>query len=922
MAVDRGRRCASGLAIAVLILTGCGKDDGTSPPSDDRPPSRLTTVGVVPATAQLSFIGDTIRFRADVWDQYAEIMSGIGVTWSSSDTSVAYIDATGLATARAAGTARVSATANDHTGEARVDVRVVVTRLEFATDTVDLDYWEKPFASGVMAYDLLGRPTPVTSDIILQSSDPDVLRVQGTRIVGVSDGVVSLVASLGDMADTATVVVAAIGRVSVIQAGDKHSCGLDTTGRAYCWGQGKNGRLGAGDTIGALSPRAVASGSSFSRIAVGFQHSCAIEQDGPAYCWGLNTNSQLGSPGLEQHAPTPVGGGLAFRAIAAGWDHSCGIATDGRAYCWGANGSGQLGDGSYTSRSGPVAVAGGLEFTSISAGYVLTCAISVDSKAYCWGLNQYGGLGIGTTGGQSTLPREVSGGHDFVQVDAGQYYACGVTSSGDGYCWGAAAGREPAGTFPAPTPIVGNFKVSQISAHEKHYCATTPDGRGYCYGVNDRGQLGSGGGGWSRRIAGVGYEPIQVVGGAIFAAIEVGENHTCATTVEGSGLCWGWGPDGQLGQAASGPALQPVRVDSELPFIRVSLGAWHACALTEDFRAYCWGWNRNGQTGTGRGAPRVPMRVQGGHEFMNLAAGWEHTCAADAEGQAWCWGQNRYYVLGFGGGWGDAKFAPNAVLGEARFKQIDGNQYATCGVTLEDRIYCWGSNTEWVLGGASERTPPSPIASIKSYRVVSTGDGHTCGILEDGGLECWGRNLALEMGKVGLDRSRTPVAITPPLDLVTVSSRGRHSCALSAAGDISCWGSNASGELGIGAIGGARRFAERPAVGAKVVDVAAGSSHTCAATENGDVFCWGLGEFGQIGIGNGRTVAVPTRVAVPGRVVRVGAGLHNSCAVNTDGEIYCWGDNRFGQIGSGASSLAQSPQQLDGGFTFMTARRR
>jgi PGF-pre-PGF domain-containing protein len=80
-----------------------------------------TTITVEPETTTLA-IDDMQQFTATVLDQNDEPMTGIEVTWTSSDEAVGTIDETGIFTAVAEGTATVTATAEDITGEATVTV--------------------------------------------------------------------------------------------------------------------------------------------------------------------------------------------------------------------------------------------------------------------------------------------------------------------------------------------------------------------------------------------------------------------------------------------------------------------------------------------------------------------------------------------------------------------------------------------------------------------------------------------------------------------------------------------------------------------------------------------------------------------------------------------------------------------------------
>ncbi|MEI8389056.1 MAG: prepilin-type N-terminal cleavage/methylation domain-containing protein [bacterium] len=73
-----------------------------------------------------------------------------------------------------------------------------------------------------------------------------------------------------------------------------HTCGLDTSGNAYCWGRNNFGQLGIGiqDLNNHTIPEAVGGGKLFTSITKGYNYSCGINTSGNAYCWG----QYFGSP--------------------------------------------------------------------------------------------------------------------------------------------------------------------------------------------------------------------------------------------------------------------------------------------------------------------------------------------------------------------------------------------------------------------------------------------------------------------------------------------------------------------------------------------------------------------------------------------------------------------------------------------------
>lgn len=209
-----------------------------------------------------------------------------------------------------------------------------------------------------------------------------------------------------------------------------YMCGL-SDGKAYCWGNNFRRQLGAGlDDFSSPSVVPVLGEERFTLIAGGGAANCALTEATDVYCWGALV------PGLENdlHQPTLIAAATGFDTLVARAGARCGLRS-GRAYCHGINSYGSLGTGDTLAHEGFVEVAGGLEFDQLSAGRVHVCGITLDDHAYCWGAGQFGRLGRGSEE-DALAPVRVGGGHRWHMLAPGGEHTCGLTTAGRVYCWG------------------------------------------------------------------------------------------------------------------------------------------------------------------------------------------------------------------------------------------------------------------------------------------------------------------------------------------------------------------------------------------------------------------------------------------------------------------------------------------------------
>jgi alpha-tubulin suppressor-like RCC1 family protein len=588
----RPRFTRIGVALAALgMLAGACSDSPVQPPAV----ATVATVTVSPATGS-ALVGGTVSLTAVVKDASGTTLTDRQVTWSSAQPSIASVAAgSGLAstatvTAVAGGTATITATAGGKTGSAVITVTVPVVPVATVTIAPTTQPMERTLTQQLVATtkDAAGN-TLTGRTVTWSSSAPAIVSVDAnTGLMTVLDRGRATITATSET-KTGTTAVEGIILYRSISGGDSFNCDLGSIGIATCWGNngGQDGRLGNGALDNASLPDSpvpvvVLGGQRFTTIAAGARHTCGLTSTGAAFCWGSNGDGQLGAPSVPSwaHQPVPVAGGLTFTSITAGAGHTCAIQTTTKAaYCWGINGEGQLGNGTRVASNVPVAVSGGIAFRQLSASQGVnntTCGIADDGRAFCWGSDTYGMIGDGgpmsglTTDIRQT-PTLVSGGHSWKSIAVGYFHVCGVRSDDVGMCWGDnGSGKLGMGDASpnATVPVVLNTpaRFSQIETGYYHTCGVTTAFALYCWGANVSGESGT-----ALAIGDTGYSPAQAAPGE-WSEVNLGGTSagTCMITRDRLSVrCMGRNDLGQLGNGtttgANVPNATPVLVSGQQP---------------------------------------------------------------------------------------------------------------------------------------------------------------------------------------------------------------------------------------------------------------------------------------------------------------------------------------------------------------------
>ena len=136
-----------------------------------------------------------------------------------------------------------------------------------------------------------------------------------------------------------------------------------------------------------------------------------------------------------------------------------------------------------------------------------------------------------------------------------------------------------------------------------------------------------------------------------------------------------------------------------------------------------------------------------------------------------------------------------------------------------------------------------------------------------------------------------------------------HTCGLTPEGQAYCWGDNDYGQLGDSTVTDRLTPTAVRQGATRYVQITARGNHTCALTAAGQAFCWGKGAYGQLGYGaSGVNRNVPVAVAQGSSSFgRITAGEEHTCGLTDAGRAWCWGWNGDGQLGDNTFTSRPAP---------------
>lgn len=732
--------------------------------------------------------------------------------------------------------------------------------------------------------------------------------------------------------------------------GESHTCVLTDALRAYCFGLSSSGRLGRASSGSTPFDSEVDFGGDVIDISAGAAHTCAVLLGGAVRCAGLNSEGRLGTGSTSSVTNAAVDGVVdlpeAVTSVTCGDRHTCALGVSRRPLCWG--GGGFVGDGSTSNALSPVYVVGVDDVAVLEVGHDYSCALKHDTSLLCWGAGKQSGHGGSTlsVSPQESFPVHPPALAGFVDVAQSEETPCALLENGAFTCWGEGAnGRLGTGTtndrfapvdageLRADGGLAGVTRILSVQQGGSHGCVMTGDLRVQCFGSNTRGAASTG-------------DTSAVMEPTIDATLSTTAQIPSPRVVRVTG-CNEFGlTSSTTGCPSAGGATLTFQLASGLPHtsiapsaaVTVAIGAGDAECTSPSYDTAEQTVSCTAPSIATAGPHLVRVTVVDNDGVFLTVDSTVHEGAATvsyltaAEEGA---GPVVAHVTGCAAAVGARTIGCDPVA--ATTLTVHGHAFGTSGATVAvggvactdvvhvagfatTRLTCTlppgsGSNLEVrVTADSSESPVGAATVSYDDFSVevvpVAAWGSTTC-VVEAGSRQarCWGEGDEGQtgVGLVSVDAELASAAV--PMDtgstaVLQVAVGDEHTCVLLASRSARCVGAADNGRLGLGAM--AQRvvrmaYAPDIDVGGDVVQVVAGTDHSCVLRHDGHAFCFGRGSAYRLGTGTTDDVwlAADGVVDFAEPFSKLAVGEAHGCGVTESQRLVCWGEGdsfRTGQL--------------------------
>ena len=381
-----------------------------------------------------------------------------------------------------------------------------------------------------------------------------------------------------------------------------------------------------------------------------------------------------------------------------------------------------------------------------------------------------------------------------------------------------------------------------------------------------------------------------------------------------------------LGTATpAAPSVGMIRFNStSLEFEVYSGVQWNNIRTILTPPPVAWAFGNGFAGGLGSGSTTnvsSPVTIVGGFtDWASIVAGYQMGAGIRANGQLWTWGNNTVGKLGNLST--TSTSSPVSVSGDfSDWVQVAMGNGHTVGLRVNGTVWAWGAGTFGRTGDGfnnNNSSPRSVSGNFSDWIQISAGAFHSVGLRVNGQAWSWGYNGTGSLGDGTALNRASPVSVVGGFtDWVQVASGGNSSAGIRSNGQAWTWGVNASGALGDNTIT-ASRLSPVSVVGGFTdwVQISVGTNGMSAIRANGQAWCWGRNNFGQLGDNTITSRSSP--VSVVGGIsdwIQISSGIGHTMAIRSNGQAWGWGYNNSGRLGVNDITNRSSPVSVIGNFT-------
>ncbi|XP_058186614.1 ultraviolet-B receptor UVR8 isoform X6 [Rhododendron vialii] len=305
-----------------------------------------------------------------------------------------------------------------------------------------------------------------------------------------------------------------------------------------------------------------------------------------------------------------------------------------------------------------------------------------------------------------------------------------------------------------------------------------------------------------------------------------------------------------------------------------------------------------------------------------ISAGASHSVALLSGNVVCSWGRGEDGQLGHGDA--EDRLLPTqlSALDDHEITSVTcGADHTTAFSESRMQVYSWGWGDFGRLGhgNSSDLFTPQPIKALQGLQIrqIACGDSHCLAVTMEGEVQSWGRNQNGQLGLGTTEDSLVPQRIDAfqGISVKMVAAGAEHTAAVTDDGELYGWGWGRYGNLGLGDKNDRlvpQKVSSVEFQAEKMVMVACGWRHTISVSSSGGLYTYGWSKYGQLGHGDFEDHLVPHRLEALGEhfISQISGGWRHTMALTSNGKLYGWGWNKFGQVGVGDNVDHCSPLQV------------